>query len=53
MWKMNLFFVLILSTVIGEYMAGGLVLVFVIGKNKAVKDRGIGSGIHGREIGSS
>jgi glutamate synthase domain-containing protein 3 len=31
-------------------MAGGLVLVLGIGKEKAMTDRGIGSGIHGGEI---
>ena len=35
---------------LGEYMAGGLVLVLGIGKDKAITDRGIGSGIHGGEI---
>ena len=35
---------------LGEYMAGGLVLVLGIGKEKAMTDRGIGSGIHGGEI---
>ena len=35
---------------LGEYMAGGLVLVFGMGKEKAITDRGIGSGIHGGEI---
>ena len=35
---------------LGEYMAGGLVLVLGIGKDKAMTDRGIGSGIHGGEI---
>jgi len=35
---------------LGEYMAGGLVLVLGIGKDKAMIDRGIGSGIHGGEI---
>ena len=31
-------------------MAGGLVLVLGIGKEKAMTDRGIGTGIHGGEI---
>jgi len=35
---------------LGEYMAGGLVLVLGIGQEKAMTDRGIGSGIHGGEI---
>ncbi len=35
---------------LGEYMAGGLVLVLGIGKEKSITDRGIGSGIHGGEI---
>ncbi|MDD4749482.1 MAG: hypothetical protein PHD26_06075 [Methanosarcinaceae archaeon] len=35
---------------LGEYMAGGLVLVLGIGLKKAITDRGIGSGIHGGEI---
>jgi glutamate synthase domain-containing protein 3 len=35
---------------LGEYMAGGLVLVLGMGKEKAITDRGIGSGIHGGEI---
>lgn len=35
---------------LGEYMAGGLVLVLGIGLEKAMTDRGIGSGIHGGEI---
>ncbi|MGB9929674.1 MAG: hypothetical protein ACPK85_14945 [Methanosarcina sp.] len=35
---------------LGEYMAGGLVLVLGIGKDKTITDRGIGSGIHGGEI---
>ena len=35
---------------LGEYMAGGLILVFGIGHEPAVQDRGIGSGIHGGEI---
>lgn len=34
---------------LGEYMAGGLVLLLGIG-NKSLKSRGIGSGIHGGEI---
>ncbi len=35
---------------LGEYMAGGLILVLGIGHANAVQDRGIGSGIHGGEI---
>lgn len=35
---------------LGEYMAGGLILIFGIGQEPAVQDRGIGSGIHGGEI---
>ncbi|WP_407355464.1 hypothetical protein [Methanolobus sp. WCC5] len=35
---------------LGEYMAGGLILVLGIGQEPAVRDRGIGSGIHGGEI---
>ncbi|WP_394335325.1 GltB/FmdC/FwdC-like GXGXG domain-containing protein [Methanolobus psychrotolerans] len=35
---------------LGEYMAGGLILIFGIGQESAVQDRGIGSGIHGGEI---
>ncbi len=35
---------------LGEYMAGGLILVLGIGHDPAVRDRGIGSGIHGGEI---
>ncbi|WP_406670427.1 hypothetical protein V7O67_00040 [Methanolobus sp. ZRKC4] len=35
---------------LGEYMAGGLILVLGIGQEPAVLDRGIGSGIHGGEI---
>ncbi|WP_340820339.1 hypothetical protein [Methanolobus sp. WCC4] len=35
---------------LGEYMAGGLILVLGIGHEPAVEDRGIGSGIHGGEI---
>ncbi|TGC09863.1 hypothetical protein CUN85_05220 [Methanolobus halotolerans] len=35
---------------LGEYMAGGLILVLGIGHEPAVRDRGIGSGIHGGEI---
>jgi glutamate synthase domain-containing protein 3 len=34
----------------GEYMAGGILIVLGIGKDKAVDERGIGSGIHGGEI---
>ncbi|WP_440953283.1 hypothetical protein [Methanococcoides sp. FTZ1] len=35
---------------LGEYMAGGLILVLGIGQDKPVVDRGIGSGIHGGMI---
>ncbi|SFM78043.1 GltB/FmdC/FwdC-like GXGXG domain-containing protein [Methanolobus profundi] len=35
---------------LGEYMAGGIILVLGIGHEPAVEDRGIGSGIHGGEI---
>jgi len=35
---------------LGEYMAGGLIIVFGIGGGAAVTERGIGSGIHGGEI---
>ncbi|MDW7730836.1 MAG: hypothetical protein SCH66_00220 [Methanolobus sp.] len=35
---------------LGEYMAGGLILVLGTGHEPAVQDRGIGSGIHGGEI---
>lgn len=35
---------------LGEYMAGGLVLVLGIGLETSMTDRGIGSGIHGGEI---
>lgn len=35
---------------LGEYMAGGLILILGIGFEPAIKDRGIGSGIHGGEI---
>ncbi|MDD1659947.1 MAG: hypothetical protein LUQ62_01940 [Methanomicrobiales archaeon] len=35
---------------LGEYMAGGLILVFGLGYDTAVTERGIGSGIHGGEI---
>ena len=35
---------------LGEYMAGGLILVLGIDNEPAVQDRGIGSGIHGGEI---
>ncbi|KXS43489.1 MAG: glutamate synthase (NADPH) GltB3 subunit [Methanolobus sp. T82-4] len=35
---------------LGEYMAGGLILVLGIGHEPPVQDRGIGSGIHGGEI---
>ena len=35
---------------LGEYMAGGIIIVLGIGHEVAVKDRGIGSGIHGGEI---
>ena len=35
---------------LGEYMAGGLVIVFGLDGRAAVTERGIGSGIHGGEI---
>lgn len=35
---------------LGEYMAGGLILVLGIGQDKQIVDRGIGSGIHGGMI---
>ncbi len=35
---------------LGEYMAGGLILVLGIGHEPGIQDRGIGSGIHGGEI---
>ncbi|WP_135606494.1 hypothetical protein [Methanococcoides sp. NM1] len=35
---------------LGEYMAGGLILVLGIGQENPVMDRGIGSGIHGGMI---
>ena len=35
---------------LGEYMAGGVVLVLGIGHESALQDRGVGSGIHGGEI---
>lgn len=35
---------------IGEYMAGGLLIVLGIGKDVPVKGKGIGSGIHGGKI---
>ncbi|NYT05972.1 MAG: hypothetical protein GKC04_06340, partial [Methanomicrobiales archaeon] len=35
---------------LGEYMAGGLLIVLGIGSDRAVSERGIGSGIHGGEI---
>ncbi|WP_370575989.1 hypothetical protein [Methanomethylovorans sp.] len=35
---------------LGEYMAGGLILVFCMGEESFMRDRGIGSGIHGGEI---
>ncbi|WP_342304046.1 hypothetical protein [Methanolobus sp. ZRKC5] len=35
---------------LGEYMAGGLILVLGIGQEPTIQDRGIGSGIHGGEI---
>jgi len=35
---------------LGEYMAGGLILVLGIGLQSPINDRGIGSGIHGGEI---
>jgi len=35
---------------LGEYMAGGLIIVLGLGGKPAVEERGIGSGIHGGEI---
>lgn len=35
---------------LGEYMAGGRIIVFGMGSEPNMKDRGIGSGIHGGEI---
>ena len=35
---------------LGEYMAGGLIIVLGTGTGPAVSERGIGSGIHGGEI---
>jgi glutamate synthase domain-containing protein 3 len=35
---------------LGEYMAGGLIIVLGLGGGPAVAERGIGSGIHGGEI---
>jgi glutamate synthase domain-containing protein 3 len=35
---------------LGEYMAGGLIIVLGLGGGPAVEERGIGSGIHGGEI---
>jgi len=35
---------------LGEYMAGGLIVVLGLGRGPAVAERGIGSGIHGGEI---
>lgn len=35
---------------LGEYMAGGLILVLGMGSQPLMEDRGIGSGIHGGEI---
>ena len=35
---------------LGEYMAGGLVIVLGLGRGPAVSEQGIGSGIHGGEI---
>jgi glutamate synthase domain-containing protein 3 len=35
---------------LGEYMAGGLIIVLGLGGGPAVTERGIGSGIHGGEI---
>ncbi|MDI6718359.1 MAG: hypothetical protein QMD46_01925 [Methanomicrobiales archaeon] len=35
---------------LGEYMAGGIIVVLGCGCDAAVKERGIGSGIHGGEI---
>ncbi len=35
---------------LGEYMAGGRILILGLGRGDAVDERGIGSGIHGGEI---
>jgi glutamate synthase domain-containing protein 3 len=35
---------------LGEYMAGGLILVLGIGESEPVRERGVGSGIHGGKI---
>ncbi|HUK38772.1 MAG TPA: hypothetical protein VLV30_06635 [Methanomicrobiales archaeon] len=35
---------------LGEYMAGGLIIVLGLGDGPAVEERGVGSGIHGGEI---
>jgi glutamate synthase domain-containing protein 3 len=35
---------------LGEYMAGGLIIVLGLDGKPAVEERGIGSGIHGGEI---
>jgi glutamate synthase domain-containing protein 3 len=35
---------------LGEYMAGGLIIVLGLDGRPAVSERGIGSGIHGGEI---
>ncbi len=35
---------------LGEYMAGGLLLVLGLGSVKPISERGVGSGIHGGEI---
>jgi glutamate synthase domain-containing protein 3 len=35
---------------LGEYMAGGLIIILGLGGRPAVAERGIGSGIHGGEI---
>jgi glutamate synthase domain-containing protein 3 len=35
---------------LGEYMAGGLIIVLGLNRGAAVEERGVGSGIHGGEI---
>lgn len=35
---------------LGEYMAGGLIIVLGMGASEPVRERGVGSGIHGGEI---
>jgi glutamate synthase domain-containing protein 3 len=35
---------------LGEYMAGGLIIVLGIGGGRPISEQGVGSGIHGGEI---